>query len=331
MREEEPAPPRRLNPQVPPDLETVCLKCLEKDPARRYPSARALGEELARYEASGKPPESFISQQHLYAGVMPHAATLAPLDLNRFYKDTDFGSIPGGVGSVENPRPGVQIYRDHQYGMAHVYGATRDDVMWGAGYAQAEERLFLMDAVRRTAEGTLAGLLGPSAAPGDAQQLTDQDFSPQELTAQFNALSQKFGAEGAQAQQDLSDFVAGINARIDEDKLNPNEMPAEYAALGAQPPSPWTIADSAAEAVLLVTQFTVSNGDEQVAATMQQAFQKRFGTNWSGPYNDLREAQDAMLEAIKGVRGPLEKFYGSLSDEQKARFNRMGTETQRAG
>ncbi len=39
----------------------------------------------------------------------------------------------------------------------------------------------------------------------------------------------------------------------------------------------------------------------------------------------------AMLDAIKAVRGPLEKFYGSLSDEQKARFNRMGMETQRAG
>ncbi|MEO7598939.1 MAG: serine/threonine-protein kinase [Opitutus sp.] len=46
---EEPVSPRALNPAVPRDLETICLKCLEKDPARRYASAELLGQELARY------------------------------------------------------------------------------------------------------------------------------------------------------------------------------------------------------------------------------------------------------------------------------------------
>lgn len=54
VTEADPVAPRQFNPGVPRDLETVCLKCLQKDSARRYGSAEALAEDLRRWQA-GEP------------------------------------------------------------------------------------------------------------------------------------------------------------------------------------------------------------------------------------------------------------------------------------
>lgn len=75
----EPIPPRRLRPNVPVELETICLKCLEKRPEKRYASAGALAEDLTRFLA-GEPirarPSGPVERLVKWARRKPALATL---------------------------------------------------------------------------------------------------------------------------------------------------------------------------------------------------------------------------------------------------------------
>lgn len=108
----EPVSPRRLNPSVPVDLETVCLKCLEKDPGRRYATAGEVDEELNRVYA-GEPvqarPVGWMGRTTRWARRRPGIAALAfALALSVA------GLVTGALVAT------VRIYRAEQQAMVNL-------------------------------------------------------------------------------------------------------------------------------------------------------------------------------------------------------------------
>ena len=53
IQRDEPPSPRKFNSHIPRDLETICLKCLEKDPGKRYPTAAEFAAKSSSTESSG--------------------------------------------------------------------------------------------------------------------------------------------------------------------------------------------------------------------------------------------------------------------------------------
>ncbi len=80
LHRQDPVPPRRMSPGIPRDLESICMKCLNKDPGRRYPSADALADDLGRW-LDGRPisarPVSAVERAWRWCRRRPAIAAMA--------------------------------------------------------------------------------------------------------------------------------------------------------------------------------------------------------------------------------------------------------------
>ena len=109
--------------------------------------------------------------------------------------------------------------------------------MFGAGYAAAQDRLFFIDVLRHLGRAELSSFAG--GAPGnramDEEQWSLAPYTEDDLQHQIDQFDDLYGADGTQLQNDLKDYVAGINAYISEAQTQPHHDARRVR--GDQPPA----------------------------------------------------------------------------------------------
>ena len=105
-----------------------------------------------KFELTQTRPPASDDQLGKYSSLIYSSQNLADAGLSAYYNDESFGVAPGDVTRTEQPESGVTIYRD-THDVPHIYGNTNESMAFGAGYAQAEDRLFLMDVLRHYGSG----------------------------------------------------------------------------------------------------------------------------------------------------------------------------------
>ncbi|HEY6933804.1 MAG TPA: penicillin acylase family protein, partial [Marmoricola sp.] len=229
-----------------------------------------------------------------YANLL-YAHDLTDSQLGKYYDDESFGVRPADITRTERPGTGVTIYRD-RHDVPHIYGATDRSAAFGAGYAQAEDRLFLMDVLRHYGEGTLASFLGSSCEfeQMDHDQLLLAPYTKEQAQAQIDRMASRNGTLGARARRMLESYVDGVNAYIARTRTRPGLLPADYTAAVA-PPRRWTDADVVAVAGLIGGIFGRGGGLETANAHLLQFLVDKYGaTAGNRAFRELDHQDDRL-------------------------------------
>lgn len=152
----------------------------------------------------------------------------------------------------------VTVRRD-AHGVPHIEAATEDDLFLAQGYVTAQDRLWQMDAFRRSANGELAEVIGSSMVRHDRAQ----------RVLQFRNTARRIYANLPTADRTrLDDYARGVNLFIAQ---HPDSLPPEFRLLGYRP-QPWTGVDSVSIGLMMVqmldTHWDVKLSRELVAAKL---------------------------------------------------------------
>lgn len=135
------------------------------------------------------------------------------------------------TGFVQAP---VEIVRNNA-NVPHIFGERDEDVFFGLGYAHAQDRLWQMVTLRRTAQGRLSEVFGPSTVEID-QLIRRLDIYPLSVQS-VQSLSEK-------TRTMMQAYAAGVNARINEVNTEALGRGAPEMFLFSAPIAPWRVADS---------------------------------------------------------------------------------------
>ena len=250
--------------------------------------------DLLQFEATQSTrPAGSDDQLSKYAGLLYGYPTLTNAKLGQYYDDESFGVKPGDITRTETPAAGVAIYRD-THDVPHIYGQTDEEAAFGAGYAQAEDRLFLMDVLRHYGEGTLASFMGPSCEfeQMDHDELLLAPYTKARADAQYQAALKKAGKQAPLVRNMVQGYVDGVNAYITATQTNPSLLPADYAA-ALQTPQPWTVQDTVAIAGLIGGLFGRGGGFETADAQLKEFLVHKYGPKQGATaYRELDHQDD---------------------------------------
>lgn len=263
-------------------------------------------QQLSAFGSSGARPPNSVDQLLPYNDLIYGSSSLTNANLKDYYLDESFGVRPKDVSRIERPDRSVKvvIYRDRN-GIPHIYGASLDAMAYGAGYAGAEDRLFLMDVLRHYGQGDLMSFLGPSCdyESMDYQEIMSKGYTRADLRAQLRAMPRRFGKLGSEVVSMVRSYVAGVNRYIESALRNQSMMPVEYAALGIEP-HPWRPTDVVAVSTLIALEAT-GGGDEVQNAALYEYLRNRFGTTAAASiFADMKEQNDPSAPTVIENRFP---------------------------
>ncbi|KDN77911.1 penicillin acylase [Streptomyces olindensis] len=238
-------------------------------------------------QAFGTQPEHAEDQLGPYADLAKGYTGLTNDKINTFFNDASFGVPADQVASTVKPagRGDVTIVRDKKTGVPHITGTTRYGTEFGAGYAAAQDRLWLMDVFRHVGRGQLTSFAGgaPSNQGLEQQFWRHAPYTEADLQAQIDNAVATNGERGRQALADARAYLDGINAYIDASDSG-RYFPGEYVLTGhkdsvtnAGKIEHFKITDLVALASVIGALFGSGGGGEVNNAISLLAAQEKYG------------------------------------------------------